>query len=214
MKFSELRDSLPKQSTPSVNLAEFQLQYLNTDHRQNIEAIKNKCVYHLFEDIAKIKTTHDFELYLGHSIYRTSNEYAIDCTEIAFCSKHIFGKKIKHWTDSALKCFDNFLIKYINEVLQERISKRGKDLKERDVYTHLILKGGIDQEVGSAFESIYQVRNEFTHVQVEEADGIRKPVQWSNKKYNQKKDLILVQFEKGLRNLEVILSRKGIKAEA
>ncbi len=214
MKFSELRDNLAKQSAPIVSLAEFQLQYLNADHRQNIEAIKDKCVYHLFEDIAKLKTVHDFEKYLGHSFYRSSNEFAVDCAEIAFYSEHIFGKKIKHWTDSALKCFDNFLIRYINVVLQEKISRSSKDLKERDVYTHLILKGGVDYEVGIAFESIYQTRNEFTHVQVEEADGVRKPIQWSNKMYNKKKELILEQFKKGLENLEVILSKESIRAEA
>lgn len=214
MKFSELRDNLAKQLAPPANPAEYQLQYLNSDHRQNIDAIRDKCIYHLFEDLTTFKSTQDFELFLGQIFYRNSNDYAVDCAELAFHAKHIYGKKIKHWTDSALKCFDNFLIKYINDVLQEKIIKCSKDPKERDVYTHLINKGGTEYEVGIAFESIYLARNEFTHVQVEVSDGRREPVIWTNKKYNKKKELILFQFSNGLKNLEVILSRLNLKAQA
>src|SRR5690349_14422638 len=123
IKFSAQRDSINQHETQSVVVAEYQRQYLSQDHRQNIDAIKDRCVYHLFEDIGKLKTTQDFELFLGALFYRSSNEYAFDCVEIAYHSKYIYKNKIKHWTDSALKCFDNFLIRYINEVLQEKISK-------------------------------------------------------------------------------------------
>lgn len=214
MKFSDLRDNMTKQNNQPMSMADYQRQYLNDDHRQNIDAIKDRCVYYLFEDLAKIKSKQDFEQYLGNLFYHSSNGYANECVEMAFHSNHIFGRKIRPWTDSALKCFDNFLIRYINEILQEKITKFGDKPKERDVYTHLINKGGVEYEVGVSFESIYQARNSFTHVQIEESEGIRKPVSWSTKKFNRQKELILAQFGKGLKNLEVLLSRKSMGVEA
>lgn len=214
MKFSELRDSTAKQATSPANIAAYQFQYLSADHFKNIDAIRDRCVYHLFEDVAKFKSKQDFHQFLGNAYYHPANEFAQDCVQIAFYCNTIYGRMIRQWTDAALKCFDNFLIQYIHEFLQEKVSKSGKDIKETDVYWHLMDKGGVEYEVGICFKSIYESRNSFTHVQYEDDEGRRRYKPWPAKKYNREKELILSQFEKGLKNLEVLLSRESIKAEA
>lgn len=214
MKFSEQRDSIAKQNGSPTSIAAYQVQYLSADHFKNIDAIRDRCVYHLFEDLAKLKTKQDFNQFLGNEYYYPANEFAQDCVQIAFHSSTIYGRMIRPWTDAALKCFDNFLIQYIHEVLQEKVIKTGSGLKETDVYWHLIGRGGVESEIGTSFKSIYESRNSFTHVQYEDEEGRRKYRPWSAKKYSREKELILSQFEKGLKNLEVLISRESIKAEA
>lgn len=214
MKFSEQRDSIAKQGALPISIAAYQIEYLSTDHFNNIEAIRDRCVYHLFEDVAKLKTKQDFNQFLGNEYYNPANEFAQDCVQIAFYCNAIYGRMIRQWTDAALKCFDNFLIQYIHEILQEKVSKNGSGLKETDVYWHLIDKGGVEYEVGICFKSVYESRNSLTHVQYEDDEGKRRYKPWSTKKYNREKELILSHFEKGLKNLEVLLSRESVKAEA
>lgn len=214
MKFSEQRDSIAKQNGSPASIAAYQVQYLSADHFKNIDAIRDRCVYHLFEDVAKLKSKQDFKQFLGDEYYHPANNCAQECVEIAFYCDNLYSRKIKQWTDYALKCFDIFLIVYIQDILDEKILRSGKNPKETEVYTHLIEKGGVEYEVGICFESIYQSRNKLTHIQYEDAEGKRKIVPWPAKKYNREKELILSQFEKGLKNLEVLLSRESIKAEA
>lgn len=197
MKFSDQKSEI-NANTGSRTLPEYQFDYLHTQTKPDIEAIRNKCIYHLTEDITKLKFELNIEAFLGDQFYRSSNDFAYDCLEITFYINNIYGSKIKPWTESALKCFDNFLIRYINNYKKELIQKRTSQAKETDVYEHLIKNGGIESDIGVAFQSIYQSRNSFMHIQVEERDGIRRPIKWTGKRYNKERDLILFQFKKGL----------------
>jgi hypothetical protein len=98
----------------------------------------------------------------------------------------------------------------INDYLNEKIRKSGRELKERDVYTHLIEKGEHYYEIGIAFQTIYQTRNDFTHIQYETKDGYRQLKRWSRSKYDFARDLIFVQFEKGLKSLIKEIEINGI----
>ena len=128
----------------------------------------------------------------------------------AYYKTNIYGATIKTWTNSALKCFDVFLIKLINDYRKEKIKKGGRQPKERDVYDHLIKKKGNQKEIGIAFQTIYQQRNSFTHVQYEVKEGLRSSKKWSNSKYNLARDVILDQFEKGLVALSKEIKENGL----
>jgi hypothetical protein len=198
MKFSEQKSQVEGQSQSGA-LPDFKSEFLIAQTQPQIEPIRKKCVYHLTDDITKTKNDLDINKFLGDQFYSSSNDFAYDCLGISFYVQNIYGSRIKLWTESALKCFDNFLIRYINHVKQEKIKKMKDKPYETDVYEHLIGKGGKEYEIGIAFQSIYQSRNTFTHVQEEEIEGIRRPVKWSGKRYNREKELILMQFEKGLK---------------
>lgn len=134
----------------------------------------------------------------GSPYYQSSNENAKDCIEYCPTVKHIWGRKIKAWTDSALKCYDNFLLKWIQIDKRENIRKTYSGLKETDVYQHLINKGGIEQEIGQNFKNIYQIRSSFQHIQTEERNGIRIPRRISNSKCNKMRDVIIQCFKSSL----------------
>ncbi len=204
MKFSEQKSVLESKSIV-FSPADYQYQYLSSALKTSIDAIRDKCVYHLYSDLTQTETDEDYKTFLGSDFYRTSNEFARDCLEVAFYAKHIYGGKIRAWTDSALKCFDSFLIRYINKYKKELIPKSYTGIKESDVYRFLIKKGGDEYEIGIAFQSIYRKRNEFAHVQIEESDGIRRSRKWSNKQYNRSKENILEHFKKGLTHLSTLL---------
>ena len=74
----------------------------------------------------------------------------------------------------------------------------------------MIQNKGNQYEIGIAFQTIYQLRSSFTHVQFETKDGVRSTKRWSNSKYNITRDLILVQFEKGLNALIKEIKMYGI----
>lgn len=205
MKFSEQKSELSEGSTP-ITLPAYQKEYILKSTTPDINDIRQKCVYYLADDLTRTNNTIDFNAFLGDYFYSSSNDYAFACLELSFYVRNIFGHRIKHWTDNALKCFDNFLIKYINQVKNEKIPKHHGKPYETDVYEHLISKSGPEYEVGIAFQSIYQSRNSFTHVQEEIQDGIRRPVKWSGKRFSKEKDLIIGQFEKGLKLLFSLIS--------
>ena len=52
-----------------------------------------------------------------------------------------------------------------------------------------------------AFQTIYQTRSSFTHIQYETKDGFRNLRKWSRSRYDSSRDLILTQFEKALNAL-------------
>jgi hypothetical protein len=192
MKFTETRTAM--QTFSGAPTEEYQMQYMATEVRDTLANINNRFVEYLTKDITNSNEDFDFRIWLTNTYYSSSNDNAKECLEHCLKVKHIYGRKIKHWTDSALKCYDNFLLKYIQEDRNETIEKVGLYIKERDVYKHLIDLGGDLQEIGQAFDNIYQTRNEFQHIQLIDPKGNRIPRNPSNSKCNEKRDLIVAWF--------------------
>jgi hypothetical protein len=196
MKFTETRTTM--QGFTGTQTADYQMQYMASEAKDILNNLNNQFVEYLITDISDISFSFNLKLWLGNKYYNPSNENAKECLEICPTVKHLYGRKIKGWTDNALKCFDNFLLKYIQEDRKEMIKKRGIDAKERDVYWHLIELGGELQEIGQAFDLIYQTRNEFQHVQIIDQGGNLIPKSISNSKCNQKRDSIVGWFRDAL----------------
>jgi hypothetical protein len=209
MSFSKLREQITTDLDRIDSIQDYQRIYLSKEVIQSIEQLNKKFIEHLLKDLVNSDQGIEIRSFLSDK-YHDANDYALECIEPAFYKTNIHGARIKTWTNSALKCFDVFLIKLINDYQKERIKKSGKYLKERDVYDHLIKKEGSLYEIGIAFQTIYQQRNSFTHVQFETKDGIRSTKRWSNSKYNITRDLILAQFEKGLNALIKEIKKYGI----
>ena len=200
MSFSSLREQITTDLDRIDSIQDYQRNYLSSDVMQSIEQLNKKFVEHLLYDLTNTKKDVEVRSYLSDD-YRDANDYALECIEPAFYKSNIHGARIKAWTNSALKCFDIFLIKLINDYKKEKIKKSGRQLKERDVYNHLIQNKGNQYDIGIAFQTIYQQRSSFSHVQVEIKEGVRSTKRWSNSKYNFSRDLIIEQFEKGLKAL-------------
>ena len=189
--------------------AEYQLQYMAQEVRDVLNDLNNRFLEYLTEDLLGDKFNTELKDWLTQSYYPSSNEYAKECLEQCLTVKHLFGRKLKPWTDSALKCFDNFLLKHIQVDRGEAIKKTSKDLKERDVYNHLVELGGTLQDIGQAFNNIYQNRSEFHHVQiVDDKNGNRIPKRMTNGAFNQKRDLIIGWFKEALEKLREIVEVK------
>jgi hypothetical protein len=199
MSFSTLRAQISGELDKIHSIQDYKRVYLSSEIIRSIDQLNKKFVEHLFQDLINENSDLNIRTYLSdRDKYNMANDFALECIEPAFYKTNIHGSRIKDWTSSALKCFDIFLITLINDYLNEKIRKNGSRLKESDVYIHLILKKGNFYEIGIAFQTIYQTRNEFTHVQYETKDGYRQLKKWSKSKYDNARDLILVQFEKGL----------------
>ena len=196
MKFTEMRSTM--QSFSGAKTAEYQMQYIATELKDVLNDLNNKFVEYLTNDLTDSKLEIDFRNLITNKYYSSSNDNARECLELCLTVKHLYGRKIKSWTDNALKCYDNFLLKYIQEDLKETIHQQTTMLKERDVYLHLINKGGDLMQIGQAFDFIYQTRNEFQHVQIIDQNGSRIPKQLSSTKYNEKRDLIIGWFKSAL----------------
>lgn len=197
MSFTSLRTQINSAVKPD-STHDYIYSYFNSEHQSKLTILDDKYIYHLYSDLIGTDIRTDFKPFLKE-FYKTADEYAKDCVLTAFLTTHIHGMKIKNWTDSALKCFDCLLIRLISDVLKEQLND--KNIKERDVYDHLIKKGGNLYTIGMAFDIIYKERNKFTHVQIVDSDGVRRPQSYSNKKYKIAKDLILNQFNRGLNAL-------------
>lgn len=182
---------------------DFIKKYLSTPLQDRIGQLHEKFAAHLFGDLMEQETHKDIETFLGKS-YFNANEYAKACITTAFRSKDVYGVKVQGWTDSALKCFDNFVLALIQDKLNETIKGTSGDKGwERQKYNHLIVKGGNLYDIGMGFDVVYQQRNELTHVEVVDATtGYRKQVRVSNKKIQQLKSIILENFKKALIALE------------
>jgi len=189
--------------------ADYQLQYMAKEVRDILNELNNKFLEYLTKDLIDDSFSTELKEWLTQSYYPSSNEHAKECLEQCLKVNHIYGRKLKPWTDSALKCYDNFLLKYIQVDRGETIKKVSKDMKERDVYNHLVQLGGTLQDVGQAFNNIYQTRNEFHHVQVvDDASGNRIPKRMTNTAINQKRDLIIGWFKEALGNLKGIIEEE------
>ncbi len=211
MSFSTLRAKMSSELDQIQSIQDYKRVYLSSEVIKSIDNLNKKFVEHLLQDLINENLEANIRSFLNErENYNLANDFALECIEPAFYKTNIHGSRIKDWTSSALKCFDIFLIKLINDYLNEKIRKRGREIKERDVYSHLIEKGAHYYEIGIAFQTIYQTRNDFTHIQYETKDGYRQLKKWSRSKYDFARDLILAQFEKGLKSLIKEIKINGI----
>ncbi len=210
MKFTELRNTM--QSFSGASTPDYQLAYITTEVKDLLDGLNNRFVEFLTKDITEAELQWNLQQWLGAPFYQSSNENARDCLEQCPSVKHIWGRKIKSWTDSALKCYDNFLLKYVQFDQRESIPKTYSGLKETDVYKHLISKGGVEQEIGQNFINIYQLRSAFQHIQMEEKDGIRIPKRISNSQCNKSRDLIVQWFRMSVLSLFALIEAQNSKS--
>jgi hypothetical protein len=201
MRYSDLRKEINEGMNEVHSMQDYCSVYLNADMASRLDKLTDKYVYHLFEDLSKMEINKDLESFLGGK-YRNIDEYAKDCVQMVYTSEHLFGLKVKNWTDSPLKCFDGFLLVLIQEILKEKIKKRLDVGVERQKYWHLIEKGGQYYDIGFEMDMVYGERNKFTHVEIIEIDGIRRQLPLSKKKMKKSKKIILESFKKALVALE------------
>lgn len=178
---------------------EYVRQYYKEEFQEFMQNLENRYIYHLYTDLLESNTEGNFEEFLGGH-YRQCDEYAQECVTIVHYAKQLYGFKIKLWTDTALKAFDYFLLQLIQQKLKENVRSSGSSstLLERDVYNHLVQKGGHYADIGTAFNTIYQQRNTMTHVQYEDNDGKRAIKPLSRKQLSLMKDIILDAFKRAL----------------
>ena len=208
MSFTSTRTKMS--SFSGAPTAEYQLEYMAKEVRDILNDLNNKFLEYLTDDLVGDSFNAEIKDWLTQSYYPSSNEYAKECLEQCLNVKHLYGRKLKPWTDAALKCYDNFLLKHIQVDRGESIKKISKDMKERDVYNHLVKLGGTLQDIGQAFNNIYQTRNDFHHIQiVDDKSGNRIPKRMTNSTYNQKRDLIIGWFKEALENLKGIMDSEG-----
>jgi hypothetical protein len=203
MKFTELRQEINNNLSEINSLQDYMTVYLTTSIQDKIKALNDCYVEHLFSDLIDRSTTANIKDYLGNGSYNKANEYAKSCIHTVYRSKDIFGFKLNGWTDSALKCFDNFILVLIQEKRNETIKVRLDVGKERQKYYHLIDKGGDYYEIGMGLDVVYQKRNEFTHIEViDDKTGKRHQRPLSQKNIKLMKEIILESFKKALLELE------------
>ena len=211
MKFTELRQELNNNLNEINSLQDYMTVYLTTSIQDKINGLNNLFVEHLFSDLIENSASSNIKDYLGSSSYNNANEYAKTCVHTVFRSKDIFGYKLAAWTDSALKCFDNFLLTLIQDKLNETIRSRTDKGVERQKYWHLIEKGGEYYEIGMGFDVVYQLRNEFTHIEiVNDETGKRHQRSLSQKNIKKMKVVILESLKKALVELEKKMFNHGI----
>ncbi len=207
MSFTSTRTKM--NSFSGAPTAEYQLQYMAKEVRDILNDLNNKFLEYLTNDLVGDSFNAEIKDWLTQSYYPSSNEYAKECLEHCLTVKHLYGRKLKPWTDAALKCYDNFLLKHIQVDRGETIKKISKDMKERDVYNHLVKLGGTLQVIGQAFNNIYQTRNDFHHIQIlDDTSGNRIPKRMTNSAINQKRDLIVGWLKEALGNLKEIIETK------
>ena len=211
MKFSEIRNTM--KSFSGASTPDYQLAYITKDVKDLLSGMNNQFVEYLTKDITDTELELNLKQWLGPPYYQSSNENAKECLEYCPTVKHIWGRKIKSWTDSALKCYDNFLLKYVQIDKRETVKKTHSGIRETDVYKHLINKGGIEQEIGQNFTYIYQLRSAFQHIQMEEKDGVRIPKRISNSKCNKDRDSIIHWFRLSLIALFTLIEEHKIDNE-
>ena len=197
------------QSFSGASTPAYQLAYITSDVKNLLSGLNNQFVEYLTKDIIDEELPFNLQQWLGSPYYQSSNENAKDCLEYCPTVKHIWGRKIKSWTDSALKCYDNFLLKYVQIDKGETFPKAYSGLKETDVYHHLINKGGLEQEIGQNFKNIYQIRSAFQHIQTEEKAGIRIPKRISNSQCNKWRDVIIQCFKLSLITLSHLVTNEN-----
>lgn len=200
MSFSETRARV--QGFTGASTPEYQLRYMAQETLDTLESMRHRFVEHLTRDLVPLDREPDLRPWLGSKYYEPANDNARECLETSLTVRHLYGRKISAWTYSALKCYDVFLLKHIQDDRKERIVSLTGKIKERDVYEHLIAKGGTLAEIGQAFTYIYQERSGFQHVQyIDDASGQRMTRRPSQRAYNVKRDLIVGWFRDALDKL-------------
>lgn len=200
MSFTSQRQKIlvSNNQASTQTLKEYEKNALELSGYLSIKQYKDIALNFLYEDLIQAKTDYDFNVGLSKSYYLDSNNHALDCLVISLKSREIQPQDIRSWTKNALFCFNLLLIYYISEILDEKVSKHTRREKETDVYTHLISKGGGYYEIGIKFQSIYQYRSKFEHVQYTDENGKRQARHLSNKKLREAKELILKYFKESL----------------
>jgi len=201
MSFSEQRKKMKEISDQPILRTTYLEEYFSSDHHARLKALEGRFLYHLLNDLIGRETNKDLETFLG-SEYRYTDDSAKECVELAFKAREILEYKLKSWTDGALKCFDNFLLVYIQDFLGEKIGSFLQLGGERHKYEHLVEKGDVHAKIGTCFHTIYSQRNEMTHVEIIEKDGRRLQKKLSRKKLGKLKAIILENFTNALNLLE------------
>ena len=208
MTFSELRKELNNDLQQVNSNQDYLTKYLTTTFRSKIEELNEKFTEHLFSDLTHSGIKFNIQEYLGSS-YLAANEFAQECVSTVFKSKDIYGFKITGWTDNALKCFDNFILVLIQDILKEEIKKKSNLGIERQKYAHLIEKGSQTPyyKIGMGLDIIYKCRNEFNHIEyIDDATGKRRQKPLSKKNINLRKEHILNGFKLALNELATVIS--------
>ena len=202
MSFSSQRNRLMGQLGQSKTAADYYITYLTTDHRAYYNALKDQYVEQLYSDLIERGVNKDVKGFLGKA-YKNADEYARDCFVLIGHKNDLFGHNVQHWTESARKCFDNFLIVLIEEKLGETVNTFTGIGSDRYEYQHLIDKGGNYEVIGKAFTNIYRKRSAMTHVKVrDENTGKRIQKALNKKELLVLKGEIIEQFKIGLTALE------------
>jgi hypothetical protein len=202
MKYSDIRKEIESGLVNVSNHRDYHKTYLTEDMRFKMDALENRFLYHLFSDLISQDVTKDLREYLGGGAYSNADEFARDCVQSAYLSKLLYGLRIRGWTASALSCFDNFILTYIYNHLNEPIKSYPRISDERYKYHHLINKGGEDSIIGTCFDTIYQQRNEMFHIEIVNEKGERKQRPLNSRKLKLMKEIILENFEKSLKLIE------------
>jgi hypothetical protein len=211
MSFTSQRANLADQLNIAHEVQGYEKTYLSKEVQSVLDDLGGYFIGKLYNDLLGAETTNDLKAFLN-DFYKHANDYAKECLLIAIHPSHIFGKRLKSWTDHSLHAFDCFLIKLINEKMGKAIpAKKPGKIYETDTYSFLLDQGGDLQDIGQSFQSIYQYRNQMTHIQYhDDADGKRKIVHWEGRKFRQAKEVILSQYKIALRLLDKILTGHGI----
>lgn len=208
MKFSEQRNNLDFFSGSPT--PEFMLSYLTNEHKNLISSLDNKFLEYLTEDIISTSININLQIWLADALYQQSNQHAKECLEFCPSVRSIWGRQIRNWTDIVLKCYDNFLLQYIQIDKRETIRHNLRP-KETDVYIHLINKGGTEGDIGQFFKNIYNERSNFHHIQIVNENGIRLPKMLSNKQLNIKRDNIVCWLRQALVKLFELIECNSTK---
>ncbi len=206
MKFTELRKSV--ETISEAKPSEFQRQYLTSEYQENLKRLKGQYVAYLSEDLLEAPLPLALKDWLTPNYYDSSNEHARECLELCMEVAHLYGRRIKPWTDSALKCYDNFILKHLQEDLGERVGIPEGRVKEREVYSQLMHLGDANRDIGQAFHNIYQLRNGFQHIQVRDDRGHLVPMRYTQARYNQSRDQIVAWFRQALRGMVVWMGER------
>lgn len=211
MSFTSQRAALSNQLNTVHEVQGYEKAYLSQEVRHVLDELGGNFIVKLYNDLLKRDTANDLQQFLN-DFYKHANDYAKECLLIAMHPSHLYGKKIRSWTDHSLHAFDCFLIKLVNDKLKKTIPKRsdGK-VYESDTYYFLISLGGELRDIGEAFKSVYEARNKMTHIQYEDVDGKRKIVHWEGRKFRQIKELILMQYHNAFQVFDKLIASDGIQ---
>lgn len=178
-------------------IASYFKAYFDPEKALTLIALKDKMLDHLYADVAEQEPPFVFKQLL-HDDHTTCELSAQDCLKLTLYKKNLFYRDIKNWTEHALKAFDPFLIRYIQEVLNEIVPCNGTWVKETTIYEYLIAKGGGAQEIGEHFKYVYQYRSNMYHVHRADHNGKITIQKLSAKKLKAIQQNILSSFQKAL----------------